>query len=67
MLRQKIADLGWTVKDTKDGQKVTKTVKSFEVHGCRSRSRPRFGRLRVTGFWARTNEKARHGWDLWDQ
>ena len=26
-LRQKIADLGWTVKDTKDGQKVTKTVK----------------------------------------
>ena len=26
-LRQKIADLGWTVKDTKDGQKITKTVK----------------------------------------
>jgi cysteinyl-tRNA synthetase len=26
-LRQKIAELGWTVKDTKDGQKVTKTVK----------------------------------------
>jgi len=26
-LRQKIADLGWTVKDTKDGQKVQKTVK----------------------------------------
>jgi cysteinyl-tRNA synthetase len=24
-LRQKIADLGWTVKDTKDGQKATKT------------------------------------------
>jgi cysteinyl-tRNA synthetase len=27
VLRQKIAELGWTVKDTKDGQKVTKTVK----------------------------------------
>ena len=26
-LRQKIAELGWTVKDTKDGQKMTKTVK----------------------------------------
>jgi cysteinyl-tRNA synthetase len=26
-LRQKIADLGWTVKDTKDGQKAAKTVK----------------------------------------
>ena len=26
-LRQKIADLGWSVKDTKDGQKLTKTVK----------------------------------------
>ena len=26
-LRQKIAELGWSVKDTKDGQKVTKTVK----------------------------------------
>jgi cysteinyl-tRNA synthetase len=26
-LRQKIADLGWAVKDTKDGQKVTKAVK----------------------------------------
>jgi cysteinyl-tRNA synthetase len=26
-LRQKIAGLGWTVKDTKDGQKLTKTVK----------------------------------------
>ena len=26
-LRQKIADLGWTVKDTKEGQKVTKAVK----------------------------------------
>jgi cysteinyl-tRNA synthetase len=26
-LRQKIAELGWTVKDTKDGQKITKTVK----------------------------------------
>jgi cysteinyl-tRNA synthetase len=26
-LRQKVAELGWTVKDTKDGQKVTKTVK----------------------------------------
>ena len=26
-LRQKIAHLGWTVKDTKDGQKVTKAVK----------------------------------------
>ena len=26
-LRHQIAELGWTVKDTKDGQKVTKTVK----------------------------------------
>jgi cysteinyl-tRNA synthetase len=26
-LRQKLAELGWTVKDTKDGQKVTKSVK----------------------------------------
>jgi cysteinyl-tRNA synthetase len=26
-LRLKIAELGWTVKDTKDGQKVSKTVK----------------------------------------
>jgi cysteinyl-tRNA synthetase len=26
-LRQTIAELGWTVKDTKDGQKITKTVR----------------------------------------